>query len=135
MKIKARWCRFYTGIQDDACQKEVRYDSFNKGSRIGMVHELPCLARNKEAKECKYREFPTDAEVEAEDAEMKKHIVGMDKAIQIIKKKHSTYKGEKDYGGTIECPLCGNRLHYSVSAYNGHIWGQCKTSNCLSWMQ
>jgi transposase-like protein len=35
--------------------------------------------------------------------------------------------------GIIECPACKSELSYSV-AKNGHIWGKCKTKNCLSWL-
>ena len=37
--------------------------------------------------------------------------------------------------GTIECPKCKGDLRYFRSSSNGHVWGKCKTENCLSWMQ
>lgn len=37
--------------------------------------------------------------------------------------------------GTIECPKCGARLHYTISSYNGHVHGKCETQGCVSWMQ
>lgn len=35
----------------------------------------------------------------------------------------------------IECPACKGRLHLSQAAYNGHVWGQCETKGCVSWME
>ena len=37
--------------------------------------------------------------------------------------------------GTIPCPKCGAELQYSISDYNGHIWGRCETPGCLNWME
>lgn len=44
----------------------------------------------------------------------------------------------KGNGGTgqIPCSRCGTgTLHYSVSSFNGHMWGKCSTEGCLSWME
>lgn len=37
--------------------------------------------------------------------------------------------------GKIKCPQCGNDLHWTRASSNKHVWGKCKTENCLSWMQ
>lgn len=37
--------------------------------------------------------------------------------------------------GTIVCPTCKGELCYLISRSNGHIHGQCKTEDCLSWME
>ena len=37
--------------------------------------------------------------------------------------------------GVMECPKCGDKLHFSVASLNGHVWGKCTTKGCLSWMQ
>jgi len=37
--------------------------------------------------------------------------------------------------GKIECPKCEGDLHWSRASLNGHVWGKCKTENCLSWVQ
>lgn len=36
--------------------------------------------------------------------------------------------------GVIECPKCNGRL-YILTASNGHTMGNCKTENCLSWVE
>jgi hypothetical protein len=37
--------------------------------------------------------------------------------------------------GKIKCPKCSNDLHWTRASSNKHVWGKCKTENCLSWMQ
>jgi len=37
--------------------------------------------------------------------------------------------------GTIKCPVCGHSLDYKISEYNGHCHGQCRTEDCLTWME
>jgi len=52
-------------------------------------------------------------------------------AIAAIQKKEGKKRGVV---GTIECPVCGKSLKYSIAASNGHVWGKCETTNCLAWM-
>ena len=53
---------------------------------------------------------------------------------------HAMYLCRKDAGGktgiegTIECPKCNGKLHYSISSHNGHLHGNCETKDCLSWV-
>jgi hypothetical protein len=42
-------------------------------------------------------------------------------------------KAEKNKFGSIICPSCNNTLYYEVYK-NGHIWGKCKTFECLHWV-
>lgn len=39
--------------------------------------------------------------------------------------------------GRVDCPLCGklDALSFTVSSYNGHVWGRCSTKDCLAWME
>ncbi len=43
--------------------------------------------------------------------------------------------GGEGVTGSVKCPACGGDLQYSRAGCNGHIWGQCQTKDCLSWMQ
>lgn len=56
------------------------------------------------------------------------------KAIELIKEKHGPGKPKKFIKGFIKCPKCGGKLFYTISNYNGHIWGKCQTENCVGWM-
>lgn len=35
--------------------------------------------------------------------------------------------------GGCDDPKCKNELNYTRAKLNGHVWGKCKTDNCLSW--
>jgi ssDNA-binding Zn-finger/Zn-ribbon topoisomerase 1 len=54
---------------------------------------------------------------------------GVVKAIREIKKLNPDKT--KDARGEITCPVCKGVLKYSISGYNGHIWGACKTKDCI----
>ncbi len=63
--------------------------------------------------------------------EMEEIFRGIDKATENIKLLH----GKSNARGTIECPICKGKLHYTVASLNGHVHGKCETENCLSWME
>ena len=59
-------------------------------------------------------------------------------AIQAIREKHGLtgrQKPKHEINDSIKCPVCNGVLRYTISSYNGHIWGMCKTKNCLRWME
>lgn len=42
----------------------------------------------------------------------------------------------KQASGAIDCPACKTgKLHFSVAISNGHVWANCSTRLCLSWME
>jgi len=45
-------------------------------------------------------------------------------------------KNPKGATGKVPCEACGKgEIHLSMSAYNGHVHGQCTTEGCVSWME
>lgn len=54
------------------------------------------------------------------------------KAVREIKKLHPV---KKDIRSKIPCPRCKSDLHFSITAYNGHIWGKCSTKDCIRWVE
>lgn len=68
-------------------------------------------------------------------SELDDRITHINKAIKEIRAKHGSEKPESQIYDSIECPECEGVLEYTVSIYNGHIHGKCKTDDCLSWMQ
>jgi hypothetical protein len=52
-------------------------------------------------------------------------------AITTIQEQH---KKDNKWEGITECPKCNNDLHYTIAPSNKHIWGMCKTKNCLKWI-
>lgn len=53
--------------------------------------------------------------------------------IVIVKKRHGT--PEQVVKGTEPCPVCGGTIDYTVSNYNGHTNGKCRSENCIIWME
>lgn len=44
-------------------------------------------------------------------------------------------KDRKGSRGTIECPKCESTLYWTRASSNKHVWGTCKETGCISWMQ
>jgi len=66
------------------------------------------------------------------------------KAIETIRLRHGLgrrtclgYEEPPETGveGELVCPVCGGRLVYGVSSYNGATKGRCETEGCLFWAE
>jgi hypothetical protein len=45
-------------------------------------------------------------------------------------------KGKKGERGWFRCPACTvGKVHWSRSAYNGHLWVACSTPDCVKVIQ
>ena len=135
-------CKHFTGFglmeETSQCKCGVVYRALVGGTDLGWVRRAPCLRRNEEPVECAKREFPTKEEVEAEAQEAEAHTAATIKGMTLCaadSESRGFAKGEKGAKGEVKCPACGGTLCYSRSSYNGHIWGRCKTADCLAWMQ
>ncbi len=58
-------------------------------------------------------------------------IHAIDKLVASIKKIY----GRTSTKGTVNCPICGEDLHFTVAAFNGHVHGKCTTKDCLQWAE
>ncbi len=69
-----------------------------------------------------------------ENAKVTNAIVSL---LFVITEKHKdllkSIKGGNKEGliDKIDCPICSKQVRYSISGYNGHIWGKCETKNAL----
>jgi len=79
------------------------------------LHKLCAEAAKKQG-----HEFPTD--FERENPEVLMDI------------NHPAYTRENTMG-TVVCPVCQGQVHYRVAGSNGHVWAQCETDKCLSFME
>lgn len=73
----------------------------------------------------------TEEEIK-EDEHIKQWMDGVIKARRKINEIHGKQRGVV---GHITCPLCGGRLRYVISKYNGHVHGACEKEDCLRWME
>lgn len=127
-------CKHFTGISNAACAVGIRYaDVRDESSR---PYKFPCLKRD--GLSCPSQEFPTEAEVAAEVAEIRKAMDRTDKAMRTAKADAESRGLRRGNGGTgsVKCPACeSGELSYSVSGYNGHMHAACSTDNCVRWME
>jgi hypothetical protein len=130
-------CRHFTGIQHDTCKAGVRYDDVRKqGQRMSAFPCFQIEADNMPADgvwpTCATSSFKTAAELDADEAEIKKQTVDMFTARGLIVE-YAKVSGEQQ--GAIPCPICAaGKLGYSIAS-NGHVLAKCSTEKCVAWME
>lgn len=145
-------CKYHIGSWHNThCATGVEYQSVLSEPTIreGSAYRYPCvqdwswckspLTESQQAHferrgTCaKYTE-PTPEDIAAYEAEVKAVTGRFLLAVPVLNRIKREHKG-KDWKGVEMCPACNGRLHMTHAAYNGHVWGQCETKNCLSWME
>ena len=123
-------CRHFTGTQNDACAVGVRYCDVRDRHVTGLGgYRYPCLGMDG-APSCPKRETKTEAEVDAEEAEISRRFA-------LLAQARAAIVATKQTTGAVDCPLCKavGALHFRRSTLNGHIHAACSTPNCLAWME
>ena len=116
-------------MMEKCCKAGVNFDELGH-DKVGLGHSLPCYyIAGTIPIHCDKYERKSIEEVQAEDAEMDRHMAEF--MITLISKVKKEHKG-KDRQGIEECPVCKGKLHMSHAKYNGHCHGQCETEGCLS---
>jgi hypothetical protein len=132
---KASKCVHFNGLQNDKCEAGILYVAVENLTVKGFAR-WPCF-RDGEACQCSRRHFPTPEEVAAGCAATRASMARTGKAMDAAFADAKAKGFEKGNGGSgqVKCPCCDSgTLHYSVAAYNGHVWGKCSTDGCVSWM-
>lgn len=129
-------CIHFNGTQHNSCEAGVNYIALVGRSGVGWARQLPCFTLDpidQHATCEKYRE-PTEQELADFEAQIQERIEMYRKASPLVIAFKKEFKG---HSGVVikECPVCGGKLHMSITAYNGHVHGQCETRGCLSWME
>jgi len=127
----ARKCIHFSGLINKTCDAFVSYDSVKREGPV--MFRFPCLKEHEDVP-CAKREWPTEEHVAGVLAAFAESDRKMMLASGLIKRIKTEHKGE-DWQGVENCPACKGRLHLSISAYNGHVWGRCETKDCLAWME
>jgi hypothetical protein len=141
-QIKGR-CLHFTGKKNERCEAGVRYDDVDvnhdpveyesHGVKYTSRQSTPCLTKyNYCGATCAAARFPTDAEAREKAEESARSIALWSEG---RKRCAADAKATKALQGSVECPKCNGRLHYSIASTNGHMWGRCATADCLSWME
>jgi len=134
-------CRQFNGIINKKCLAGINYRELVGGPNFGWVLRLPCnhnriagYPPDDEMVTCGRFQQKTAEEIALREQQMREEIdrySGVFPLFQKIKREHQG----KDWDGTVACPLCGGRLKIKHNSLNGHIWGRCETTGCLSWIE
>ena len=118
------------------CQAGVNYKSIVGNADQGWATHLPCFPFRPEIDKvtCFLYRDPTDKELQDFDQEIADELKRFNLAMPLIIELKKEYK-HRDAQVVRVCPICGGKLHMSIAAYNGHVWGKCETDKCLSWVE
>jgi len=83
---------------------------------------------------CTKYEEPTPEEIAAYEAEVAGMMSRFEKVLPVIHEIKKEHKGTS-VKGVKKCPVCGGTLHFTHAACNGHVHGECETTDCVSWME
>lgn len=92
------------------------------------------LAHTREKGTCEKFELPTDEEIKEHEAAIQAVIDRHMKMAPWISDMRKKYR-QTGFQGVVDCPLCGKKLHFTVSNYNGHTSGRCETENCVNYIE
>lgn len=133
-------CIHFTGMANEKCEKGINYSEHVGHDGPGWAGEMPCIAESKfrdrirakrqdmKIKPCALYTEPTKEQLKAWREEIDSSFSNMMVARSVIVK-----SGQAK--GHVLCPVCSGKLHFTVSPTNGHIWANCETEKCLSWVE
>lgn len=136
----AGWCIHYRGIhKHDSCEAGVPYSTFRGDNFLKRTACQPCFLDEKGnskpgAVPCEHLRRPTKEEIALHNKWLKERMNMMVVTQTTIAPWRKKHEGES-FAETVECPICQGELHLSISSYNNHVHGHCKTPGCVSWME
>jgi hypothetical protein len=119
----------------DTCEAGVDYASFH-----GVKFDRrPCFldtggCSKPDAIACEHLRPPSPEEIAAHETWIKGRMSQLGVVMAGIYAWRIKHKG-KSHAEIVECPACKGQLSLSISAYNGHVHGHCRTAGCVSWME
>lgn len=134
--MKKGTCVHFNGIHNDTCEIGINYTSLVGGREGGWTRHLPCFESNSNDRHVtcdQYRE-PTEQELADFEEEIQARLKMLNRVMPLILELKREYK-RRDATVARDCPICGGKLHMSIAACNGHVWGICDTPGCLSWVE
>lgn len=121
-------CAHYNGFPKRVCEAGVNYSIF--------PGTPPCLDKfNRDGATCDKRRAVTPEEAQAEQDEHEAWSLKMNAALPIVAecKKITANDGANHHLRV--CPICAAELLIQVSRHNLHARVQCKTPNCIFWIE
>lgn len=136
-------CKYFTGTAPE-CGKGINRRELVGGPDRGWWLRLPCTERHHTDVVREHYTEPTDHDIQDYHQDIQAYFQHVATAMEMIRKLHPGSKasnnGSQNTGddsavrGTVTCPKCGQELRYYIAS-NHHVYGQCSTDGCLSWMQ
>jgi len=120
-------CIFFNGLQNKVCVSGILYDGVRDAS--ATPYKWPCLDAGLQ---CEFRKYPTEADLDEEDAQIKTRLYGVAATRQAIL---IATEGKVGVEGKIPCAICKIGTVSFEVAMNGHVHAKCSTANCVHWME
>lgn len=148
--MKPTQCVHYTGALNPrakgVCAEGINYRELVGGDPLGWVTRLPCcdvgpIRGEGQRAICPKFRAPTPEEIAEDkrqtDEAMRKFMVAFSGKVREWRDANRwDRKNPKGATGKVPCEACAKgEIHLSMSAYNGHVHGQCTTEGCVSWME
>jgi len=144
-----QWCVHYKrepGFpKHEKCEAGVEYDVLTRVKELGdfgAFLRLPCIRSHHDELErrgqplcpCDKLRWPTMEESEADEIAIREHMNKINAALLVIDPIRKEHRG-KNWAGTLDCPVCGKKLHVRHHGMNNHVWCKCETEDCVSWLE
>lgn len=128
--MRKGWCVHYSGgvATDGRCAAGLNVRELVGGRDYGWLRRIPCIEAHTCAPACAQRQFPTDAEVEADRQEW---VTRAAQAVELAQ----TIKATGRLNGTTACPRCAGVVQFAVAARSRHVHAACTTAGCLSFTE
>lgn len=144
-------CKHYkSSYHNEECDAGVRYEDVTPDPTIllGRYYRLPCHSRTEEEINelnpiqranyscrgtCNLFELPTAEGVASEEQEMIDALSRLAQAAPLCQKLKEQNITRPAFG-VEECPICQNRLDYSIGV-NNHMMMRCETSGCINFIE
>ncbi len=108
--------------------KRSRHDGSGTGLSAG---QLACIEQKAT---CDKFTEPTDEEIALHQTQIEDGLKRFKLTLPLIARIKKEHKGT-NWKGVEFCPACNGKLHMTHASLNGHVWGNCETEGCLSWME
>ena len=126
-------CVHFNGTMQEVCEAGVNYRKLVGGKDQGWIIRLPCFARHKTEIKCDKCQPAQEKDIKKRNLEVLEMFAKSDKVFVLmeqLKEKHP--RGSR---GTEKCPNCGQKIHWRISAYNGHCHVSCENPECVVIME
>ena len=122
--MKEKWCKHAQGPRRGmTCALGLTVEKVDK-------RKVPCYRDDNIP--CDSYEEPTQKEIEERRAKM---LVYIKESVSFASELKAYAKKNNLRAGEYECPKCKDKVNFTISSHNGHMWAVCKTKGCYSWAE